>query len=139
MMSARRRRPTATAVRRRATAPAPAVPVTSPQAHAGRGKGAAKPAGARQAAANPASPNAKPPARSDAETIAQAIYGPDERSPTPPAVTEDGAPLRYGDGAAVDANNVAEAETFRRYVAEKNTPPASKSALQAYYRQQKSD
>jgi hypothetical protein len=37
----------------------------------------------------------------------------------------------------VASGNAAEAQTFRRYLAEKNEAPASRSALQAYYRQQK--
>jgi hypothetical protein len=117
--------------------PALAVPVASPQAHAGRGKGAANPAGARQAAASPAPPAAKPPARPETETIAQALYGPDEATPgapTPAQLPDAGdRRLVYGDGAAVDAENATERETFRRYLAEHKTAPASKSALQAYY------
>jgi hypothetical protein len=118
-------------------APAPAVPVASPQAHAGRGNGTANPAGAREAAASPAPSGAKPPARPDAETIAQALYGPDEAAPDPPTPAQlldvDDPRLVYGDGAAVDAENSTEKETFRRYLAEKKAVPASKSALQAYY------
>jgi hypothetical protein len=97
---------------------------------------APSPSRANSPAATPPAP--QPPARPDAASLAQAIYGPVESAPTPPAVTENSAPLRYGDGAAVDAHNAAEAETFRRYVADKQAPPASKSALQTYYREQKS-
>lgn len=46
-------------------------------------------------------------------------------------------PLRYGDGAAVDLTNAAEVETFRQFLAEKRVAPASRSALQAYYRQRR--
>jgi hypothetical protein len=116
---------------------APAVPVALPQAHAGRGKGAANPAGAREAAAIPASPGAKPPARPDAETIAQALYSPDEAAPGPPAPAqlpdEGDRRLVYGDDTAVDAENAREMQTFRRYLTEHKTAPSSKSALQAYY------
>jgi hypothetical protein len=124
-----------------AARPAPAVPVASPQAHAGRGKGAANPAGARQAAASPAPPAAKPPARPDAETIAQALYGPDEAAPgapTPAQLPDAGdRRLVYGDGAVVDAENATETQTFRRYLTEHKAAPASKSALQAYYLERK--
>jgi hypothetical protein len=121
--------------------PASAAPVASPQLHAGRGKGAANPAGARQAAASPAPPGAKPPARPDAETLAQALYGPDEApsGPRAPAqlINADDRRLVYGDGAAVDAENATETQTFRRYLAEHKAAPASKSALQAYYLERK--
>ena len=43
--------------------------------------------------------------------------------------------LRYGNGAQVDASNSVEVQTFRRFVDEKRTVPASRSALQAFYRQ----
>ncbi len=46
-------------------------------------------------------------------------------------------PLQYGDGAAVDLTNAAEVETFRQFLAEKRVAPASRSALQAYYRQRR--
>jgi hypothetical protein len=114
-----------------AARPAPAVPMALPQARAGRGKGAA----------NPAPPAAKPPARPDAETIAQALYGPDEApsgTPTPVQLPDAGdRRLVYGDGAVVDAENAPETQTFRRYLAEKKAAPASKSALQAYYLERK--
>jgi hypothetical protein len=45
-------------------------------------------------------------------------------------------PLRYGDGALVDTNNTIETQTFRRYVADMQMPPASRSDLQSYYRRQ---
>jgi hypothetical protein len=74
----------------------------------------------------------------DAEAIAQALYGPAEAPPTPPVAAPpadaDDRPLRYGDGTTVNPENVAETQTFRRFVAEKQMPPASRSALQAYYR-----
>jgi hypothetical protein len=43
--------------------------------------------------------------------------------------------LVYGDGTRVDPANVAEAETFQRFVAKKKIVPQSRAALQAYYRQ----
>jgi hypothetical protein len=44
-------------------------------------------------------------------------------------------PMAYGDGTAVDATNQTEVQTYRRYLAEKQTPPLSKGALLAYYRE----
>ena len=41
----------------------------------------------------------------------------------------------YGDGTAVDAGNQTEVQTYQRYLAEKQTTPASKGALLAYYRE----
>jgi hypothetical protein len=55
------------------------------------------------------------------EATAEAIYG--------------STGLRYGDGSPVDAGNLAEVQAFRRFVAEKKNAPASKTILQAYYRQ----
>lgn len=43
--------------------------------------------------------------------------------------------LRYGDGTAVDAGNLAEVQAFQRFSAEKKGTPASKAILQAYYRE----
>ncbi|NLF65044.1 MAG: hypothetical protein GX579_10650 [Chloroflexi bacterium] len=43
-------------------------------------------------------------------------------------------PLRYADGAPVDETNSAEIQTFRQFLAEKQTAPASRAALQSYYR-----
>jgi hypothetical protein len=112
----------------------PSQPPAPPQAKGGEQTTAAAPASGPATIA-PIPPD--PPARPDTEAIAQAIYGPAEASPTLPAAAEAARPLRYGDGTAVDASNAAEAQTFRRYLAEKNEAPASKSALQVYYRQQK--
>jgi hypothetical protein len=64
-----------------------------------------------------------------ARQTAEELFGPDDGHPPQPA-----PPLRYGDGAPVDGNNSAEVQTFHRFVAEKQTPPASRAALQAYYR-----
>jgi hypothetical protein len=72
------------------------------------------------------------PTPPDAARIAQAIYGPEE---APLAATAEN--LRYQDGTAVDRDNEKEVQTFRRYLAEKRDTPESKSALQAYFRQQK--
>jgi hypothetical protein len=44
------------------------------------------------------------------------------------------AALLYGDETAVDAGNETEVQTYRRCLAEKQTPPPSKGALLAYYR-----
>ncbi|MCB0008766.1 MAG: hypothetical protein KDE04_20010 [Anaerolineales bacterium] len=52
---------------------------------------------------------------------AEAIYGP--------------GGLRYGDGTAVDAGNLAEVQAFQRFAAEKQGAPASRAILQAYYRE----
>ena len=52
---------------------------------------------------------------------AEAIYGP--------------GGLRYGDGTAVDAGNLAEVQAFQRFAAEKKGTPASRAILQAYYRE----
>ena len=45
------------------------------------------------------------------------------------------AAMVYGDGTAVDATNQTEVQTYRRCLAEKQTPPLSKGALSAYYRE----
>jgi hypothetical protein len=52
---------------------------------------------------------------------AEAIYGP--------------GGLRYGDGTAVDAGNLAEVQTFQRFAIEKKGAPASRAILQSYYRE----
>lgn len=44
--------------------------------------------------------------------------------------------LSYGDGVILGGDNVLEAQTFQRYLAENGQPPATKAVLQAYYRQQ---
>jgi hypothetical protein len=77
---------------------------------------------------------AHPPRKADAEAharqTAEALYGPDNgRAPQP------APPLKYGDGSPVDEDNNAEVQTFRRFLAEKKAAPASRAALQAYYRQ----
>jgi hypothetical protein len=43
--------------------------------------------------------------------------------------------MAYGDGTAVDAGNQTEVQTYRRYLAEKQTPLQSKDALLAYYQE----
>jgi len=43
--------------------------------------------------------------------------------------------LQYGNGSLVDGENVTEVQTFRRYLAEKQSAPASKTALLGFYRQ----
>jgi hypothetical protein len=65
-----------------------------------------------------------------ARQTAEELFGPDDGHPPQPA-----PPLRYGDGSPVDENNSAEVQTFRRFLAEKQAAPASRAALQAYYRQ----
>jgi hypothetical protein len=65
-----------------------------------------------------------------ARQTAEALFGPDDGhlpQPTPP--------LRYRNGSTVDENNSAEVQTFRRFLAEKRSAPASRAALQTYYRQ----
>lgn len=47
----------------------------------------------------------------------------------------DAQSLKYGDGSAIDANNLTEVQTFRRYMAEKKAAPKSKAVLLDYYRQ----
>ncbi|MCZ7673811.1 MAG: hypothetical protein M5U34_45175 [Chloroflexi bacterium] len=47
----------------------------------------------------------------------------------------DAQSLKYGDGSAVDANNLTEVQTFQRYMAEKKAAPESKAVLLDYYRQ----
>lgn len=65
-----------------------------------------------------------------AQKTAEELFGPDNgHSPQPAAA------LRYQDGSAIDENNGAEVQTFRRFVDEKQVAPASRAALQAYYRQ----
>jgi hypothetical protein len=83
-----------------------------------------------------AQPNghAHPPRKADAvahaRQTAEALFGPDNgRAPQP------APPLQYGDGSPVDEDNSAEVQTFRRFLAEKQAAPASRAALQTYYRQ----
>lgn len=65
-------------------------------------------------------------AEARARQTAEELFGPDN----------DHAPsLKYGDGSPVDENNSAEVQTFRRFLAEKQAAPASRAALQTYYRQ----
>jgi hypothetical protein len=77
---------------------------------------------------------AQPPEKADAvaraRQTAEELFGPDNGHPPPPTSL-----LQYGDGSAVDQGNSAEVQTFRRFLAEKRTAPASRAALQAYYRQ----
>lgn len=65
-------------------------------------------------------------AEARARQTAEELFGPDNGH---------ARSLRYGDGSPVDENNSAEIQTFRRFLAEKQAPPASRAALQAYYRQ----
>ena len=44
-------------------------------------------------------------------------------------------PLQYGNGALVDGKNLTEVQTYRQYLAEKQSAPASKTALLDFYRQ----
>ena len=77
-----------------------------------------------------AQPPEKAAAAARARQTAEELFGPDNGRP--PQTTP---PLQYGDGSAVDQGNSAEVQTFRRFLAEKRTAPASRAALQAYYRQ----
>jgi hypothetical protein len=65
-----------------------------------------------------------------ARQTAEELFGPDNGNPPQPASS-----LQYGDGSAVDQGNSAEVQTFRHFLAEKRTAPASRGDLQAYYRQ----
>lgn len=49
---------------------------------------------------------------------------------------EDKQPMKYGNGALVDGENVTEVQTFERYLLAKNTVPESKIVLLDFYRQQ---
>lgn len=77
---------------------------------------------------------AQAPKKSDAvaraRQTAEELFGPDNDHPPQPASL-----LQYGDGSAVDQDNRAEVQTFRRFLAEKQAVPPSRVALQAYYRQ----
>ena len=42
-------------------------------------------------------------------------------------------PLQYGNGTLVDGKNLMEVQTYRQYVAEKQSAPASKTALLEFY------
>jgi hypothetical protein len=64
-----------------------------------------------------------------ARQTAEALFAPGNGHAPQPA-----PPLRYADGAPVDETNSAEIQTFRRFLAEKQTAPASRAALQSYYR-----
>jgi hypothetical protein len=66
-------------------------------------------------------------AEARARRTAEELFGPDNGDASPS--------LRYGDGSSVDEKNNAEIQTFRRFLAEEQTAPASRAALQAYYRQ----
>lgn len=44
-------------------------------------------------------------------------------------------PLKYGNGTVVDGENLTEVQTYRQYLAEKQSAPASKTALLDFYRQ----
>jgi hypothetical protein len=69
----------------------------------------------------PALASARPAVPPQVEATAESIYGPDG--------------LRYGDGSSVDAGNLAEVQAFQRFAAEKKNAPASRTILQAYYRE----
>jgi hypothetical protein len=69
----------------------------------------------------PALAPARPAVPPHVEATAESIYGP--------------GGLRYGDGSAVDAGNLVEVQAFQRFVAEKKNAPASRTILQAYYRE----
>jgi hypothetical protein len=44
-------------------------------------------------------------------------------------------PLKYGNGTWVDGENLTEVQTYRQYLTEKQSAPASKTALLDFYRQ----
>lgn len=44
-------------------------------------------------------------------------------------------PLQYGNGTLADGKNLTEVQTYRRYQADKQSAPASKTALLDFYRQ----
>jgi hypothetical protein len=77
-----------------------------------------------------AQPSEKAAALVRARQTAEELFGPDDGQPPQPAPP----PWQYGDGSPVDENNSAEVQTFRRFLAEKQSTPASRAALQAYYR-----
>lgn len=77
-----------------------------------------------------AQPPEKTVAVARARKTAEELFGPENGHPPQPV-----SPLRYQDGSPVDEANSAEVRTFHRFVADKQTPPASRTALQAYYRQ----
>jgi hypothetical protein len=77
------------------------------------------------------------PARPADRDMAEIVYGPASLTPAEPEAVTSAPQLCYQDGSLVDLGKTAEVETFRRFVAEKNEAPASKAALQEYYRQQK--
>lgn len=49
--------------------------------------------------------------------------------------SEDKRPLQYGNETLVDGKNLTEVQTYRQYLAEKQSAPASKTALLDFYRQ----
>jgi hypothetical protein len=117
------------------------VPATSDGSENGHGA----PAGVSQSAVAPPEPTVPVESNGDghstgrasaaeqadvearARQTAEDLFGPDDdQAPTS---------LRYGDGSPVDERNSAEKQTFRRFLAEKQAPPASRAALQSYYRQ----
>jgi hypothetical protein len=69
----------------------------------------------------PALAPVRPAVSPQVEATAESIYGP--------------GGLRYGDGSAVDAGNLVEVQAFQQFVAEKKNAPASRTILQAYYRE----
>jgi len=60
---------------------------------------------------------------------------PNNHREIPAAAVSIEQPLKYGNGAVVDANNLTEVQTFQRYVGEKKTAPESKAILLDYHRQ----
>ena len=44
-------------------------------------------------------------------------------------------PLQHGNGTLVDGKNLTEVQTYRQYLAEKQSAPASKTALLDFYQQ----
>ena len=54
----------------------------------------------------------------------------------PPAEQTETAVLHYGDQTSVDMSNQTEVQTYQRYIADKQTTPASKAVLLSYFQQQ---
>ncbi len=68
--------------------------------------------------------------------VATAVVAPAQATP-PPEESEAGQrpSLVYGDGQPVKVENVTEVRTYERFLAERQSPPASRAALLDYYRQ----
>jgi hypothetical protein len=56
-------------------------------------------------------------------------------SPRPTRHSPRPSAFEYGDGQPVKVENVTEVQTFERFVAERQSPLASRAALLDYYRQ----